>query len=1452
MGTGASWEWYSGSCGGTCVGTGSSIIVSPTSTTTYYVQADGTCNTTSCVNVAITVNTNSTAPTSITASQTTICSGDPVTLTVNGGSLGAGANWELYTGSCGGTFVSSNTTGSFSINPTSTTTYYVLSDGTCNTTTCASVTINITALPAAAGTITGPFTVCPSASGLIYSISSVTGATTYTWTVPTGWTINAGAGTTSISVTAGSAGQNGNISVTAGNSCGTSAPSTFPVVVDPGTPAVPIAITGLTPVCPGTSQTYSISAVTNATTYTWTVPTGWTITGGTGTTSITVTAGSTGQNGNISVTAGNSCGTSSASTLPVVVSPDSPAVPGTIVGSFTVCPNSAGLVYSITGVTGASTYTWTVPTGWTITGGNGTTSITVTSGTTGQNGTISVTAGNSCGTSAASTLNVSVTGTVVADVTISASQNPICANATVTFTATPINGGGTPSYQWYLNGSLVGFDSPTYVNSGLTSGDDIYCVMTSSEACATGSPATSSTITMTVNAPSTDPVSVSATISTICSGSSTDITVNGGSLGIGADWYWYEGGCGTGSSIGNGATINVSPTTTTVYYVRAEGTCNTTGCASVVVNVIAAPNAGTDGIVSICDGDPSINLFTELGGTPTGGGIWTNSGGTVVTNMFDPLTTAGDVFTYTVTGTAPCGAATATVTVTVDPLPIVSFTNLDSVYCGDGSTIILTGNQAPNGTYTGVDISDNGDGTADYTYVTPGTHNISYSYTNGFGCTSSEVQAVVVQSLPYVNFVGLDTAYCQGEPIDDITGNHPSGTYTGVGVTDNGDGTATFDPSLIGIQTITYEYTDANGCSDTDDQIIEVYPIPTISNVNVIDVSVCSAPYNGEISVSGIGGSGTYLFAIDGGVFGASSTFTGLNAGNYVISVEDDLGCSSDSTISVNSNTGFTIDSVEVSNVNCFGDSTGQLIIHAYGGVQFSIDNGVTYFVDSTFINLPAGTYNVAAQDTGSCTDISSVLINQNNEIIVNSSIVDVSCGGNNGSASLSVFGGTSPYTYLWSNSLTTSVINNLAEGTYEVTVTDSLGCSVFTSVTIGNGGGTLVTSITNLQGVDCFGDNNGTATVVVSGSGSYTYLWSNGDTTATISNLSGGSYYVTVEDLFGCQGIDTVYIQEPTQLTYSDSVTHVSCYGGSDGIIDLNISGGTPGYTYNWLPSGFTESGDTYSDLPPNTYAVTITDVNGCSKTIDKIDVHEPNAIEIHFSGNMPSCYGYSDGICYVSAIGGSSPYTYVWSEGTIGSTISNISTGEYYEYYVTATDANSCIMVDTLILPSLEQILYTEDVIDASCIGNNDGVITLQVYNGNSPFTFSWDTDPVQSDSIATGLTAGTYQVTITDTDGCEIVKTFDVLDGTITCIKIPTVFTPNGDGTNDKWIIEGIHLYPEVIVEIYNRWGDIIFESNGYNEPWDGTYNGKELPISSYVFIIDLRDGNEPIQGIVTIKK
>ena len=322
--------------------------------------------------------------------------------------------------------------------------------------------------PATPDAIVGTATQCPGATSQTYSITADPNATTYTWTVPTGWTITAGQGTESVTVTAGTAGQNGDISVTATDLCGTSAASILPVTVGNAAPSAPGIIAGTETQCPGAiGQTFLIAAVANTTNYTWTVPTGWTITAGQGTESITVTAGTAGENGNITVTAENLCGTSSASTLAVTVGNAAPSTPGTIAGNASLCAGGTNETYSVTAVANAITYSWTVPTGWTISSGAGTNSIIVLPGTAGQNGPISVTAGNECGTSQASTLQVAVNPlpsvNAGSDTTVCIIDLPISISAT----------GNATSYSWNTgasNATTTFTTAGTYTVTGTLNG----------------------------------------------------------------------------------------------------------------------------------------------------------------------------------------------------------------------------------------------------------------------------------------------------------------------------------------------------------------------------------------------------------------------------------------------------------------------------------------------------------------------------------------------------------------------------------------------------------------------------------------------------------------------------------------------------------------------------------------------------------------------------------------------------------------------------------------------------------------------------------------------------------------------------------------------------------------------------------------------------------------------
>lgn len=324
LGTAASWKWYSGSCGSAYVGSGVSITLTPTVTTTYFVRAEGTCNNTACVNITITVNPASCAPTGIfsSAPSNTICSGNSVTLTAQG-SIASGAVWRWYKGSCGGGgCIGTGTT--IRVNPTSNTIYYVRSEGgSCGTTSCAAITIIVLKTPSAPGSITGQTSGLCSSSNIRYSCSTVSGAISYQWVVPAGANIVSGQGTNTIYVKFGtslsstSSCSANTICVKSINSCGSSQSKCINISL------VPIAqsgwsISGPERVRCGETINYSVSVLNGASSYTWVLPNGWSILSGQGTASISVRAGCC--NGNIKVTANNNCGSGSSSSKYVRIS----------------------------------------------------------------------------------------------------------------------------------------------------------------------------------------------------------------------------------------------------------------------------------------------------------------------------------------------------------------------------------------------------------------------------------------------------------------------------------------------------------------------------------------------------------------------------------------------------------------------------------------------------------------------------------------------------------------------------------------------------------------------------------------------------------------------------------------------------------------------------------------------------------------------------------------------------------------------------------------------------------------------------------------------------------------------------------------------------------------------------------------------------------------------------
>jgi hypothetical protein len=605
LGTGASWAWYSGSCGGSLVGLGASITVSPLVSTTYYVRAEGTCNTTSCASVSVTVLTNSTAPSSASASTPVICTGSSTTLSVSGGSLGSGASWAWYTGSCGGTLV--GTGASLSVNPTSTTTYFVRAEGTCNTTTCQSVTVTVNTFSTAATSATASIpTICPGNSTTL----SVTGGSlgsgaNWTWyTGSCGGTIAGTGASVSVSPAATTT-----YFVRAEGSCNTTTCVSVTVTVNTVSSA-PASASASTPViCTGSSTTLSVSggSLGSGATWAWySGSCGGTLVGTGASLSVSPTSTTT-----YFVRAEGSCNTTSCQSVTVTVNTLSTAATSAAASIPTICPgNSTTLSVSGGSLGSGANWTWyTGSCGGTIAGTGTSVSVSPASTTT-----YFVRAEGSCNTTACVSVTVTVNTLSTDPTSANASASPVCPGAPVTLSVSGGSLGTMASWAWYTGscgGSLVGTGTSISVNPASST---TYYVRAegscNTTACAT--------VTVNVNTVSTAPASITTPSTNICHGASAVLTVSGGSLGTGASFNWYSGSCG-GTLIGTGSSITVTPGSTTSYFVRAEGTCNTTACAIITLTLSSQPlsaNATANNVTCFGGSNGTVDLVVSGGAAP--------------------------------------------------------------------------------------------------------------------------------------------------------------------------------------------------------------------------------------------------------------------------------------------------------------------------------------------------------------------------------------------------------------------------------------------------------------------------------------------------------------------------------------------------------------------------------------------------------------------------------------------------------------------------------------------------------------------------------------------------------------------------------------------------------------------------------------------------------------------
>ncbi|MBK8563232.1 MAG: gliding motility-associated C-terminal domain-containing protein [Saprospiraceae bacterium] len=363
------------------------------------------------------------------------------------------------------------------------------------------------------------------------------------------------------------------------------------------------------------------------------------------------------------------------------------------------------------------------------------------------------------------------------------------------------------------------------------------------------------------------------------------------------------------------------------------------------------------------------------------------------------------------------------------------------------------------------------------------------------------------------------------------------------------------------------------------------------------------------------------------------------------------------------------------------------------------------------------------------------------------------------------------PYNYRWANAQglqlqngPSATLNNIAAGTYFVTISDNGGASISTDYTLEAVSALTVTAeVTSVDfngfEIRCFDGTNGEATAFpANGAGNtYSYLWSNGKTTKTIDSLAAGNYTVTVSDGEECEMTASVTLRQPDSLTATTTSSNSGCTEGNHGQATVIVGGGVPPYTYLWSNGAETP---TANNLPKGLVSVTVRDFNGCSMVKNE---------EVPVSTEL-SVLGFS--------------------------------------------------------------------VPDSGGPNGQAGVI---VSGGTWPFTFTWQDFPSATDSVITELFPGEYLVLVEDANDCQVARVVDVDDETL-CGEVRTVITPEGDGKNEEFIIQCLNRFNDNTLEIFNRWGQLVYSVEDYNDDnlWRGTTtNGDDVPEGVYYYVFNYFD-------------
>lgn len=956
---------------------------------------------------------------------------------------------------------------------------------------------------------------------------------------------------------------------------------------------------------------------------------------------------------------------------------------------------------------------------------------------------------------------------------ISDVSNPTC-NGGNNGSATAEASGGNPPYTYlWSNGQTT----QTAVN--LAAGT--YTVTVT--ATGGGGTATAST---TLSQPSmlNLSTSVSGVVTCIATATAT-ATATGGTPGY--SYEWSDGQSGS-------TAVFDQPGSYTVTVTDMNG-CTRAASVNITGN-ITEPTA-----VANASGDitcTTIQIPLSGAGSSTGSNFsyqWTTNNGNIVSgaNTLSPTVNACGTYTLLVTNTNNgCTASASTQVVCNNTPPNASATG-GTITCSMPNVTLAGTSTTPNATYAwaGPGITPANQFLQNPTVALSGNYSLTVTNPEN-GCTRVVSTTVIEDTAqPSATVSASDTLTCSTTVVQlSLSTNVPNAIFNWVGP--NGYTSTEQNPTV----SLPGEYVGTvinpgNGCQNSASVTVVQNIAPPGANASSVGQINCLADTVQLLGNSPAAPNVSYQWA--GPNFSSSlQNPVADTVGIYILTVTDLANnCTSTASAVVVLNQDPPFDSIAPpANLNCLNlsiqlnatpSSQGPQFLYAWttkdGGHIVSGDSTLTPVVDSmgwyflTITNLDNG-----------CSSLDSVRVVQSPEVSASINIVEqVRCHGeSNGAAGLVATGGNGQFTFLWSNGDTAQIALNLTAGVYQATATDGEGCTATATVTISQP--TPLTPNASATGETQPDANDGTASAnPTGGTPPYSYLWDNGETTQNIANLSPGTYTVTVQDNNNCVAPEIVTVNAfGCALAASSQISHVTCFGAADGAIALTLENATDPVQYNWS-TGATDAA--ISGLAPGIYLVSILDGNGCELVLSA-NVISPTLLTVNATATAVTANGAQDGTASVNPIGGTPGYSFLWSNGSTAQTIAGLTPGMYT---VWVTDANGCTSEQTVNVDGFNCALSVSfSSSSPSCFGLANGQLTAVPSGGSLPYTFQWNTGA--STQTIVNIPAGTYTVTVSDADGCQISQSASIgqpeqLIATVT--NIQNVLCPN-DNTGSATIV------------------------------------------------------------------